>query len=84
MNVHQSVVPVLIVGTPLLTAFLLPVLGWWRRDVVFPLALAALTVSFGASLVAAREVLTHGPIDYFMGGGHRRGGSPFGSTISLH
>ena len=68
MNVHQSVVPVLIVGTPLLTAFVLPVLGWWRRDVVFPLALAALTVSFGASLVAAREVLTNGPIDYFMGG----------------
>ena len=68
MNDHQSVVPILIIVVPLLAAFILPVLGWWKRAAAFPVALAALAFSFGASIVAAREVLTVGPIRYFMGG----------------
>ena len=68
MNVHQSATPVLIVLVPLLTAFVLPVLGWWKRGAVFPVTLTALVFAFGTSLVTAREVLTHGPVQYFMGG----------------
>ena len=68
MNVHQSALPILIVAIPLLTSFVLPVLGWSKRAAVFPVALAALAFSFGTSIVAAREVLTNGPIQYFMGG----------------
>ena len=68
MNVHQSALPVLIVAAPLLTAFVLPVLGWWKRAAVFPLALAALVFAFGASIAATREVLANGPVQYFMGG----------------
>ena len=68
MNIHQSAVPILIVAAPLFTSFILPVLGWWKRAAAFPVALVALTFSFGAAIVAAREVLTNGPLQYFLGG----------------
>ena len=68
MNVHQSAIPVLIVAAPLITAFVLPVLGWWKRAAVFPLTLAALVFTFGAAIAVAREVLANGPVQYFMGG----------------
>ena len=68
MNVHQSAIPVLIVAAPLITAFVLPVLGWWKRAAVFPLTLGALVFTFGAAIAAAREVLANGPVQYFMGG----------------
>jgi len=68
MNIHQSPFPVLIIAAPLLTSFLLPVVGWWWKRAVFPLALAALAFSLGASIVVARDVLANGPVQYFMGG----------------
>ena len=68
MNVHQSAVPVLIVLAPLLTSFVLPVLGWWYRPAVFPVALTALAVSCGTAIVAARHVVVNGPVHYYMGG----------------
>lgn len=68
MNIHQSPIPALIVAAPLLTSFVLPVVGWWKKELAFPLAIAALVFSFGASTVAARDVMLNGPIHYFMGG----------------
>ena len=68
MNVHQSAIPVLIVLAPLLTSFALPVLGWWYRPAVFPVALISLTVSCGTAIVAARDVVMNGPLHYYMGG----------------
>lgn len=68
MNIQQSSVPALVVVLPLLTAFVLPVLGWWRRSLVFPATLAALAASFTASIALARQVLAEGPVDYYMGG----------------
>lgn len=68
MNVHQSAVPVLIIGGPLFAAFILPVVGWWRRTWAFPLTIAALGLSFGASVATARQVLAGGPVRYYMGG----------------
>ena len=68
MNVHQSAIPVLVVAAPLLASFILPVLGWWRRAWAFPVTIAALALSFVASIATAREVLTTGPVHYFMGG----------------
>ena len=68
MSTQQSVLPILIIVAPFITAFILPVVGWWKKEVAFPLALAALGFSFGASILAAREVVTQGPIRYFMGG----------------
>ncbi len=68
MNVHQSALPVLIILVPLLTAFTLPVLGWWYRPAVFPTALTALVFACGASIAAAHEVVVNGPLHYYMGG----------------
>ncbi len=68
MNIHQSALPVLIIAVPLITAFILPVVALWKRGMAFPLALAALAFSFGGSIVAAREVVTRGPLRYSMGG----------------
>ena len=68
MNIHQSAIPILIVIAPLLAALILPLLDVWKRSLVYPLTLGALAFSFAASIVAAREVLTNGPIDYYMGG----------------
>lgn len=68
MNVHQSAVPIVIVAAPLLASFVLPLIGWWNRSVVFPVALAALSVSLGGSVLAAQRVLTSGPLEYFLGG----------------
>ncbi len=68
MNVQQSAIPVLVVAAPLLASFILPVLGWWRRAWAFPVTIAALALSFVASIATAREVLTTGPVHYFMGG----------------
>ena len=68
MTEHQSAVPVLIVLAPLVTSFVLPVLGWWYRPAVFPVALTALAVSCGTAIVAARHVVVNGPVHYYMGG----------------
>ena len=68
MNIQQSPVPALIVVLPLLTSFMLPVLGWWNRSLVFPVTLAALASSFAASITVARRVLAEGPVHYYMGG----------------
>jgi len=68
MNVQQSSIPVLIVVGPLLASFVLPVLGWWRRTWAFPLTITALAVSLGASILTAHQVLSTGPVQYFLGG----------------
>ncbi len=68
MNIHQSATPILIVVVPLITSFVLPVLGWWNRRLVFPASLLALSCSFGLSLALAERVLNVGPVEYFMGG----------------
>jgi len=68
MNIHQSATPILIVVVPLITSFVLPILGWWNRRLVFPVSIFALSCSFGLALVLARRVLNTGPVQYFMGG----------------
>ena len=68
MNVYQPAIPVFIIAVPLLASFMLPVVGWWRRAWAFPLAVGALALSCGASIATARQVLTTGPVQYFMGG----------------
>ena len=68
MNVQQSQLPIIVVAAPLCVAFILPLVGWWRRSAVFPLSIAALTTCFAASVMTAKAVLTHGPLDYYLGG----------------
>jgi len=68
MNEHQPAAPIFIIAVPLIVAFVLPVLGLWKREAVFPLALAALVGSFTASIVTTWTVLVHGPMEYYLGG----------------
>ena len=68
MSVHQHAAPALIIACPLITSFVLPLLGRWDRRVVLPVTLAALIASSIGSVTAAHIVLTQGPMDYFWGG----------------
>ena len=68
MNTHQSTAAFLIVAAPLLTSFVLPLLGRWRVQAVFPVTIAALAASCGAAVTTARDVLADGPVHYHLGG----------------
>jgi len=68
MTEPQSAVPILVVLAPLLTAFVLPVVGWRYRSAVFPLTLAALAFSCAAAVEGARRVVAEGPLHYHLGG----------------
>lgn len=68
MNAHQTPLPVIVIVAPLLAAFVIPVLGWWRRSAVYPLTVLVLLSSFVSSLLVAARVAEGGPVEYFMGG----------------
>ncbi len=59
--------PILIILVPLMTSFLIPLVGWWRRSLCYPLLLAALVVSASSSLVILGMVMEQGTIHYHLG-----------------
>lgn len=68
MNMPQLPFPVLIVFVTLFFSFLIPILGWWKKRLCYPLALMAVSISLFSSFVVANRVLKHGPIHYYLGG----------------
>lgn len=68
MTLQQSALPIVIVAAPLVASFLLPLVGWWRREAAYPVFLGALALSAGAAVVAAQTVLAEGPLAYHLGG----------------
>jgi multicomponent Na+:H+ antiporter subunit D len=60
--------PVLIVIIPLLSAFAVNICGWFNKRACFPIALLALTATFGASLITLTRVMKTGPFSYHLGG----------------
>ena len=68
MTMPQLSAPILVVAAPLLAAVILPVLGRWKRALVFPVTLAALFFAFAASVATARAVAEGGPVEYYLGG----------------
>ncbi|MCD5409385.1 MAG: monovalent cation/H+ antiporter subunit D family protein [Methanocellales archaeon] len=60
--------PILVVMVPLTAAYLMPVLGLWRKKLCHPLATASTFISFCISLVLAKSVMTYGMISYHLGG----------------
>ena len=68
MTLQQSALPIVIVASPLVASFLLPLVGGWRREAAYPVFLAALAISAGASVAAAQAVLAEGPLAYHLGG----------------
>lgn len=59
---------VLIVIVPLMSSFLVVLLGWFKRGLCYPLTLAALFVSFLCSLGILDTVMAKGTIHYWLGG----------------
>jgi len=68
MNIHQSPLPILIVVIPLLFSFIVPVVGWWKKRLCYPLVTTALGLSFASSVAVARKVVVDGPVHYYLGG----------------
>ncbi len=60
--------PILIVVIPLMSAFLVPLAAWLRREVSFILTVAALAGSFVCSLGTLAMVLRGTAIHYWLGG----------------
>jgi len=60
--------PILIVVIPLMSAFLVPLAGWLRREVSFILTVGALAGSFACSLGTLAMVLRGTAIHYWLGG----------------
>jgi multicomponent Na+:H+ antiporter subunit D len=67
MNINEQA-PALIVIIPLLSAFLVNILGWFNRRACFPVALFAMGATLGATLIALLQVIASGPISYRLGG----------------
>jgi len=59
--------PILIILVPLITAFFIPIIGWWRRDLCYPLVIVALSVSVLSSVFILHLVGEGGTIHYYLG-----------------
>ena len=60
--------PILIIIVPLISAFLIILLGWWRKNLCYPLMLAALAVSTLSSIAILNHVMARGTLHYYLGG----------------
>ncbi|MCP4599397.1 MAG: monovalent cation/H+ antiporter subunit D family protein [Proteobacteria bacterium] len=68
MNIHQSPLPILLVAIPLLFAFIIPVVGLWKKQLCFSLVVLAIGIALALSLKVSFEVILNGPISYYLGG----------------
>ena len=68
MNIYHPPNPALLIAIPLLTALVLPVVGWWKKALAFPMALIALALTAFTSLRLVQEVVQSGTVHYYMGG----------------
>jgi multicomponent Na+:H+ antiporter subunit D len=59
---------ILIIIIPLISAFIIPILGWWKKDLCYYLALAALLLSTIASIGVLITVIETGTVHYRLGG----------------
>lgn len=60
--------PALIVTVPLLSAFVVSALSWFKRWLCFPVALGALIFSFASAVLLFGEVLSKKVVAYHLGG----------------
>ncbi len=68
MNIHQPPNPALLIAIPLLTALLIPLVGAWKKQLCFPMALAAIAALVLTAGRLALEVFDSGTVHYYMGG----------------
>lgn len=60
--------PILIIVVPLISAFFVPVIGWWRRGLCYPMVIGALSCSVLSSFFILHGVMEQGAISYYLGG----------------
>ncbi|MDL1969379.1 MAG: monovalent cation/H+ antiporter subunit D family protein [Candidatus Desulfofervidaceae bacterium] len=60
--------PVLIVTVPLMTSFLVVIIGLWKRKVCYHVAFLASLASFVFSAMLLQKVILHGTVRYYQGG----------------
>lgn len=58
----------LVIVVPLIAALFVPVIGWWKKGLCYPWAIAVLAATLGASIGVLNTVLTSGPFSYCLGG----------------
>jgi multicomponent Na+:H+ antiporter subunit D len=58
---------ILIIVVPLMSAFFIPVIGWWRKGLCYPLVVATLSVSALSSIFIMHAVVEEGTIHYYLG-----------------
>ncbi|MGQ9569688.1 MAG: monovalent cation/H+ antiporter subunit D family protein [Thermodesulfovibrionales bacterium] len=59
--------PALIVVTPLILSFFIPIVGWWRKSLCLPIVLTALSVCMVSAIGMLQIVIKHGKIHYWLG-----------------
>ena len=64
----SSAFPILIVVVPLISAFFIPIIGWWRKNLCYPLVIIALFLCALSSFVTLNTVMHNGTIHYYLGG----------------
>ncbi|MFC1896002.1 monovalent cation/H+ antiporter subunit D family protein [Thermodesulfobacteriota bacterium] len=64
----MSQYPILLIIAPLLSAFLITIAGWFGRKIHSIFGAAALAVSCFCSIQLLRDVISHGPLSYRLGG----------------
>jgi multicomponent Na+:H+ antiporter subunit D len=65
--VTTSPFPILIIVVPFISAFLVPIIGWWRKGLCYPLVIAALSLSALSCMVTLQMVMEQGTIHYYLG-----------------
>jgi len=58
----------LVIAIPLIAAFFVPVIGWWKKGLCHPWVVAVLVVPLIASLSILNRVIESGPFSYYLGG----------------
>lgn len=59
--------PILIIVVPLISAFFIPIIGWWRKNLCYPLVIVALSMCVVSSIAILNTVIEHGTIHYYLG-----------------
>jgi len=68
VNLSQLPFPIILIVLPLITAFLIPVLGWWKKKLCYPIVIITIFLSLLSSLKIMKLVLDQGPVKYHLGG----------------
>ena len=63
----SSPFPILIIVVPLISALFIPIIGRWRKNLCYPLVIAALSISVLSSIAILNIVIKHGTIHYYLG-----------------